>query len=102
MCFRSFVIGVVMKIVCLLHGCWDALSYLESNSRTLVINCSILTVHTGVPLFLVLLALIAWVIFWDYDTRVPTSTVVTVISVITLAFALVHLMYKWNEYLQEV
>ena len=50
----------------------------------------------GVPMFMLLLALLGWVIFWDHkEARIYASSIVSLISLIAMTFFFTHIQRKW-------
>ena len=56
----------------------------------------------GIPLFLVMLGLVAWVVFWRHPNRELGSSFVTAIAFFTLLFWVLHTKYKWDDLLSKV
>lgn len=53
----------------------------------------------GVPLFMAVLAQVAWVTFWEHPGRNYAAALVTAIAIITLLFWFVHTDRKWGTFL---
>jgi len=53
----------------------------------------------GVPLFMVVVALVAWVTFWESDSLYYSATVVTVIALMVTIFWFGSTERKWTGYL---
>ncbi len=54
----------------------------------------------GVPMFLVLLALVSWVTLVGHEARAISSSAVTFIALCTLAFWLLITKHKWDNLLK--
>ena len=53
----------------------------------------------GVPLFMVVVALVAWVTFWDSDKRYVSASVVTFIVLLATVFWFLNTERKWSGFL---
>lgn len=53
----------------------------------------------GIPLFMAVLAQIAWVVFWDHPARNYAAALVTSIAIITLILWFAHTDRKWGTFL---
>lgn len=53
----------------------------------------------GVPLFMVVVSLVAWVSFWDHQSRYISASVVTVISLMSTIFWFGRTERKWSGFL---
>jgi len=58
------------------------------------------TFSYGIPLFMVVVALVAWVSFWDHESLYYSASVVTAISVMVLILWFGSTERKWGEFLR--
>eukprot|EP00559_Dactyliosolen_fragilissimus_P003497 CAMPEP_0184860848 /NCGR_PEP_ID=MMETSP0580-20130426/5652_1 /TAXON_ID=1118495 /ORGANISM="Dactyliosolen fragilissimus" /LENGTH=196 /DNA_ID=CAMNT_0027358103 /DNA_START=254 /DNA_END=844 /DNA_ORIENTATION=+ len=53
----------------------------------------------GVPLFMLDLAQVGWVVFWEHKTGIIASSIVTVIAIFTVLIYLARIDRKWSGWL---
>ena len=58
------------------------------------------TFSYGIPLFMVVVALVAWVSFWGHESLYYSASVVTVIAVAVVAFWFSSTERKWGDFLR--
>mmetsp|Transcript_25355 Transcript_25355/g.31242 ORF Transcript_25355/g.31242 Transcript_25355/m.31242 type:complete len:207 (+) Transcript_25355:172-792(+) len=57
----------------------------------------------GVPLFMIVLALIGWVIFWENENLagwIAASSCISIIAILTVVYYLFYIERKWKDWLQ--
>ncbi|KAL3796567.1 hypothetical protein HJC23_009698 [Cyclotella cryptica] len=57
------------------------------------------TFSYGIPLFMMVVALVAWIVLWDHDCLYYTASIVTVISVTLAVFWFASTQRKWGDFL---